>query len=122
MRNGVEPVVVNRPARTRRSRAEHSMSAPCATSCRTNSRLLMFPDPMGGGLPSPRIGLRTQVMACSAVKPAGRSFGLAPAFSRAAANSKWPFSTARIRGVAACRRVGRFAFSGRMVSFTSAPA
>ncbi len=46
-RNGVEPVVVNRPRPDSPFSSRALMSAPCATSCRTISRLLSFPEPIG---------------------------------------------------------------------------
>ena len=76
-------------------------SAPRATSSRANSRLVMLPDPRGGGLPlelSPISGFLTHESACNGAKPVRSSFGLAPASISSSANSKCPFSTASING------------------------
>ena len=75
-------------------------SAPSATSVRTKSRLLTFPDPTGAGSPrSLSSGLRTQLMVCSGVNPVRSSFTSAPAFTSSIASSKWPFLTAMSNGL-----------------------
>ena len=62
-RNGVASVLFRRPLPAFRFPCRTFTSAPYATSFLTNSRLLRFPDPIGGGSPSPRRGLRTHVIA-----------------------------------------------------------
>ena len=122
-RAGMVPRPTPRPDAPRTSRA--LTSAPCSTSFSANWRLVRVPDPLGAGSPlssSPRFGLRTQVSVWSAVKPDRWSFGSAPASSNSTASAKWPFSTARIKGLVPRAGARPDVFFGCMASLTSAPA
>ena len=63
-------------------------SAPSSTSFRTNSRLVMPPEPFGAGLLLPATpALRTHDTWCKAVQPRGATFTSAPRSISSEANS-----------------------------------
>ncbi len=77
-----------------------SAFAPCAINRRASSRLVIVPEPCGGGLLLPATPvLRTQVSWWSAVHPCGAALASAPRSSRKAASSKCPLPTATSNAV-----------------------
>ena len=63
-------------------------SAPAATILRTNSRLVMLPEPLGAGLLLPAMpALRTHETWCSAVQPRDATLTSAPLSTSRPANS-----------------------------------